>query len=512
MNIEITPINPLLTIESPQGDENLYSVPQINAFTENSYIQYKIEDSLGNNLFNTYNFTNFSPSVVSTSGSTTAFTSIDINPLEDFKESIDYTSNIYNSTYCFYNKQIGSPTEHLYIAEISSDRTEVRLNSLDLSYYDIIQQTTEFVYVRDESLFFVEFYLSSPNNDPLLANNIKLDNEDVNNPTIIVKLSQPLPSQFEVNDNFWIVTLLEEPISYKITVTPSPIVINDTSPIKGPNFNLDIKDHINNSTLLLSYQDLISTTSTSSLDQLDNLLNQKEISINVDYTDFNNFVFFSSAQTRLENFQSKIKLIENYSSSLAILNNTSTTTNISSSKSSYEGKITEIINNFDGYERFLYYESGSFSYPKTNNQIPYILEKSTSIPVINWLGNSNLDSSTYGGMLSSSAEYDINNRNQLLKSIPEYLRDDPSNQQYELFVDMLAQYYDNIWVYLKDITNKYDNDNRLNFGVSKDLVADAIRDFGIKLYQNSFSNKDLYTAFLGLTPEGGLFPYPKNIS
>jgi hypothetical protein len=508
MNIEITPINPLLTIESPQGDENLYSVPQINAFTENSYIQYKIEDSLGNNLFNTYNFTNFSPSVVSTSGSTTAFTSIDINPLEDFKESIDYTSNIYNSTYCFYNKQIGSPTEHLYIAEISSDRTEIRLNSLDLSYYDIIQQTTEFVYVRDESLFFVEFYLSSPNNDPLLANNIKLDNEDVNNPTIIVKLSQPLPSQFEVNDNFWIVTLLEEPISYKITVTPSPIVINDTSPIKGPNFNLDIKDHINNSTLLLSYQDLISTTSTSSLDQLDNLLNQKEISINVDYTDFNNFVFFSSAQTRLENFQSKIKLIENYSSSLAILNNTSTTTNISSSKSSYEGKITEIINNFDGYERFLYYESGSFSYPKTNNQIPYILEKSTSIPVINWLGNSNLDSSTYGGMLSSSAEYDINNRNQLLKSIPEYLRDDPSNQQYELFVDMLAQYYDNIWVYLKDITNKYDNDNRLNFGVSKDLVADAIRDFGIKLYQNSFSNKDLYTAFLGLTPEGGLFPYP----
>ena len=36
----------------------------------------------------------------------------------------------------------------------------------------------------------------------------------------------------------------------------------------------------------------------------------------------------------------------------------------------------------------------------------------------------------------------------------------------------------------------------------------AIKDFGIKLYQNNFSNNDLYTAFLGLTPEGGLFPYP----
>ncbi len=32
------------------------------------------------------------------------------------------------------------------------------------------------------------------------------------------------------------------------------------------------------------------------------------------------------------------------------------------------------------------------------------------------------------------------------------------------------------------------------------------RDFGIKLYQNNFSNDDLYTAFIGLTPGGALFP------
>jgi hypothetical protein len=82
------------------------------------------------------------------------------------------------------------------------------------------------------------------------------------------------------------------------------------------------------------------------------------------------------------------------------------------------------------------------------------------------------------------------------------------NYQYELFVQMVAQHYDNIWVYHKEITKKYDNDNRLEYGVSKDIVADAIRDFGVKLYQNNFSNNDLYTAFLGLTPQGGLFPFP----
>ena len=40
-------------------------------------------------------------------------------------------------------------------------------------------------------------------------------------------------------------------------------------------------------------------------------------------------------------------------------------------------------------------------------------------------------------------------------------------------------------LYTKDVTQKYNADNRLDFGVSKDLVADAIKDFGVKLYQNN---------------------------
>ena len=74
---------------------------------------------------------------------------------------------------------------------------------------------------------------------------------------------------------------------------------------------------------------------------------------------------------------------------------------------------------------------------------------------------------------------------------------------------MVAQYFDNVWLYTKDITQKYNADNRLDFGVSKELVSKAIQDFGVKLYQNNFSNKDLYTAFLGITPSGSLFPFPE---
>ena len=118
--------------------------------------------------------------------------------------------------------------------------------------------------------------------------------------------------------------------------------------------------------------------------------------------------------------------------------------------------------------------------------------------------------SYYGGQALSASNYDQNNRDWLYWSIPEYLREDPENLKYELFVDMVAQYYDNVWVYTKDITNKFNTDNRLDYGISKDLVADAIRDFGVKLYSNSFNTDDLFTAFLGLTPSGSAFPFPPN--
>ena len=77
---------------------------------------------------------------------------------------------------------------------------------------------------------------------------------------------------------------------------------------------------------------------------------------------------------------------------------------------------------------------------------------------------------------------------------------------------MVGQHFDNVWIYTKDIANKFNADNRLDYGISKDLVADAIKDFGVKLYSNNFNTNDLYTAFLGITPSGNSFPYTKDQS
>jgi len=432
--------------------------------------------------------------------------SLFINPSQSLLDN-GFDQGTYIAHYNFLNKKIGSSSEHLYITEISNDRKEVKLDTTSLSALSLTFQTTQFIQERQESNYFVDFYLNFGENNLILANNIILNSQDSTNPTIFIKLYEPLPDEFDINSICWVVTTLAESQSYTIVFDDPVFEVNDTVLIQGPNFNINIKDQINNSTLEYSYIDLISTSLTSSLQQLNSLFEEKEIDINVDYTNFNEYIHFSSAETRLRNFYYKIQLIEQYSSSIAILNHV-TNSNISGSILDYQSKIDNIITNFDGYDYFLFYENNPYTWPKTNTEKPYELAKSNTPQVLSWIGSTNESSPYYGGLLLSASIYDNENKDNLLYSIPEYLRDDPNNAQYELFVQMVAQFYDNIWIYYKDVTEKYNADNRLEYGISKDLVADAIRDFGVKLYQNNFSNEDLYTAFLGLTPQGGLFPFP----
>ena len=153
-------------------------------------------------------------------------------------------------------------------------------------------------------------------------------------------------------------------------------------------------------------------------------MDSSSISISVDYTDFNDFIHFSSAQTRLENFNYKLGLIETYSASAASL------TSVTSSTTSVvilENKISNLIKNFDRFEYFLYYNSGSaYSWPKTTTTPPYLLEKTDSATALTWYGSAIEGNSNYGGRILSASYYDNANKDQLLKSIPEYLRDDPS--------------------------------------------------------------------------------------
>jgi hypothetical protein len=491
-------------------DTNLISSFDVKtSLSSSSYLEFFIYDNNKNILDSDYNFTQYTIQNDGQSpGNDGDISEIIIDP-EQILINLGYDQGEYTTYFNIFNKQIGTNLQNLYITEISSDRTEIRLDSTSLTEIDLIEQSNNLIQQRVSSSYFLDFYLNFGDNQLAIANNIELDIQDPTNPTILIKLYEPLSDQYDLNSLLWVVTVVEEPIAYQVIFEDVPIVIIDTVPINGPNFNLELKDKINNSTLNQSYQDLTATTLTSSFNQLNSLLEEKEIDINIDYTNFSEFTHFSSVKTRLENFYYKVSLIEQYSSSIATLNNTnSSSVAIGNTQTIYETQINNIITNFDGYDYYLYYSSGSYAWPKTTSQPPYLLAKTGSNAVLTWFGSAIEGHPYYGGITLSASRFDESNKDYLFYVIPEYLREDPNNDQYKMFIDMVGQFYDNIWIYYKDVTQKYNADNRLENGISKDIVADAIRDFGIKLYQNNFSNEDLYTAFLGLTPNGALFPFP----
>ena len=335
---------------SPQ-DSTLISQFGVDTFlTGSDYIEFFIYDNNKTLLISKYNYNSYSVlDDGQSAGNNNEISSFNISPGDDVENAGFDQGGEYLSYYNFLTKRIGDPNTNLFIQELSSDRTEIRLDSNILSNLDIVEQTNNFIQFRDDSSYFVDFYLNFGNNNLIIANNIQLEDATTNNPTILVKLYEPLPPQFGLKDQLWVVTTLNEPEAFNVSFDLEPIPIIDSTFISGPNFNIPIKDQVNNSTQNLSYTDLTSGAPTSSLNQLNSLMDSSSISISVDYTDFSDFIHFSSAQTRLENFYYKVQLIDEYSSSISTLTNvTSSTTSITI----LQNKISELTKNFDRYEYF----------------------------------------------------------------------------------------------------------------------------------------------------------------
>ena len=474
-------------IEYKPQDETLMSSFEVDTKLDpTGYIEYSIYD-LDNNLLNLD--TNYNSYTIENDGQNAQSNEINkiiINPETDL-ENLGYNQGEFNVYYNILSRKVGSDIQSLYISEISSDRTEIRLDSNNLTNALLQEQAENFIFERQESEYFLDFYINLGDNNLAIANNIQVNiNENSFNTTILVKLYDPLPDNYDIKSELWIVTSVGNSLAYNVEFVEEPVIVEDSSPLQGPNFNLEVKDQVNNSSLELSRFDITKTSLSSSTDQINSLLNEKEISINIDHSNFSNFIHLSSAKTRLENFAYKTNLIEQHSASISTIESnitgpTSASSAVVGSTTIFKNKISDIIKNFDHYEYVLYYESSSYAWPKTTSSPPYLLAKSDSTEALEWLGSATEGNAVYGGQALSASRFDDENKDNLIYSIPQYLKDDPNNRSYELFIDMVAQHYDNIWIYIKDVTEKFNADNRLDYGVSKDLVADTIRDFGVKL-------------------------------
>jgi len=411
-----------------------------------------------------------------------------VDPERDLRNK-GFNNGEYNVIYRFLRNELNSSSNEriFFIKEISGDRTELRLGVNSLSNTSLEADIATFKTTLSSTIeYFQDFYLNFGSNNLIIANNILLDTTKPKY-EILINLYEPLPVQFRLKDSLWIVTQNADPLAFNVQFQPEVVVPKIIRPtLKSPNFDLPIKNRTNNSTTYINYEQLLNTNLVSSYDQILSYLEDKSVSIGVDYTDFSNFVHFSSAESRIDNFGYKVELIQQYENSLELVNAADAA--ITSSTIILQEKINNIIKNFDGFEYYLYFESGSITYPKSTSTPPYVLQPwLATTEVRNWRN----------GLKASASLYDAINKDYLYNTIPSYLTDDPQNEPYKVFIDMIGQYYDNIWIYYKDVSNRYSGDNRLEYGISKDLVADAIRSFGLKIYQNNFSTSDLFNAFTG---------------
>jgi hypothetical protein len=487
-------------------DENLLNELIVNKEfgLENDTIEIHVISPEGNILDSIYDFRNYK--VDNTINNSSLYNQITLDPKSDL-ESFNYFIGSYDVNYNFLrNLFLSSFGQRFYIKEISSDRTELRISNNDISYEDLGQAYLNFISIRNSRNFYSDFILNFGDNNLLIAINIAFDNVNTTLPSLYIKLYEPLPSNYTLNSTLWINEQISEPYSFRVNTEFIAEEISDSLPLRGPNINVEINERAGLTTSYLNLSNLLNTTSTSSFQQLQSLLEEKSIDINIDYSDFSNFTHFSSARERLENFKYKLQQIQSLETDIINLNNITSSLIINNNITKIQEKVNSIVKNFDGYEYYLYYESGSNAWPKTNSSKPYINSPINSSGSLTWFGSIDYTSQYYGGEILDADNYDINNKDYIWNNLPEYIKIDSQNSNLELFVSMLGQHYDYIWTYIKDITNLQIADNRLNFGISKDLVADTLRNFGISLYTNSRNNDDIYISFLGINNIGGTLP------
>jgi hypothetical protein len=329
--------------------------------------------------------------------------------------------------------------------------------------------------------------------------------------SVILKLYSPLPAVVTENSTFWITKLMSNPLI-------ETIILNDQAnlqcpPLKGPNFDIEVDFVGGKSTNYESLDDLILSGSTSSTELVStylssSLMNTDELNIqyyingSTDY-EWNNFVHFSSAKERIDNFVYKVQLIEQYENLYTTTYSTGSTPLSGAHTGSLAAnqerervqlKKNQLVQGFDGFEKFLYTSSsytsnnaGSITWPYNgNNKI-----LSTNTIVSNW----------YQNISNLAEDFDNINQNYIKNNIPQYIVNNDENESLLLFFSMVGQHFDNIYYHTKSIENTRKLGYKSENGISDKLLFDTLKSFNWDA-KNLAANETLWNYTFGLDSDG----------
>jgi hypothetical protein len=260
-------------------------------------------------------------------------------------------------------------------------------------------------------------------------------NEETDPLTLIIKLQEEASTDIIKGRKCWISNISLVP--YIVDVIIKNPKFGSTVKIGAPNFSTKIpeisKGHYNKSYSAADLENDSTITREISV--------SKQLSkLNIDYTNFSNFVVFSSAEVRTNIYKNKVITISSLTSSLQELENKNTAF-IAASGSEYpyytqeegslSGQITTIVSGFDGYESYLY-RTGNYDY----------------------LGGSFISSSFVSRMDISASAYDQYNRDSLINNTPAHILEDDNNDEYIVFLSMMGQFFDEIYAYITNVPSE----------------------------------------------------------
>lgn len=437
-------------------------------------------------------------------------------------------SGEYKFTLNFYRSIIGSfDGIKLALTEISPSRKEIRLKPVD----DFSRYAPGFDLLND--INDVDFLVNFGNDLTATAVNWMVDTDTDTEATIVIRLYDTLSSDIELGDECWVVDEVSTPYIDNIKVVGAPVPVLQNT-IQGPNFDVITDYRLKTETDFKTWNQLLGSGVSTSQQLIDNYFSGSlsGIKLNIDYCEFENFVHFSSAEERIKNFKYKIELIEQYDSRIAELAAMTGTTG--SNLQVTTEKKNNIISGFDDFENYLYFQSGSGTFtfgscslhpwPKQPGELvtsltwqqiqqqwqnatstwvqgglvqtvpgfkPYTLYSSTSTQVKDW----------YNSAIASASLYDTNNDSALIKTIPEHIRTDSDNEQYDVFVNMMGHHFDILWSYITHLNKTITREEHFKEGMSNDLLFNVAKSMGWNLSLGN-NTTDLWDYTLGTKQDG----------
>lgn len=327
---------------------------------------------------------------------------------------------------------------------------EASVNPLKVSYND-----KYFGYFKNVLNFGSNEYF------PILTHTFLDERQSSTDPiTLIVKLSAALPSDISTKDVCWVSNFGMTP--YILTAILQNPVIFKTIKISGPNFgspqNLINKETSNT---LFSSDDL-----TDSSEVNDNInVNKTLAELNTDYSDFSNFVVFSSISARLNIFKTKMIQWTTLSASLSVLDSRYNTSLSSSNPYPYffteqmtlTNQVTDLVKSFDGYESFLF-SQGNYQF--------------------NISSNSFVSASYVADQDALAQDYDTVNRDSLISGTPQYIISDENYVDYLTFLNMIGHHFDNIYTYISAMPIERQVRNQLTSSIPTKTLKEMLYSFG----------------------------------